>query len=92
MPKRETAFQESIRSRLAPSDVVQGQMKMPFEVEHLRGIEEVKLRFTWRDEDGQLRKKGVIIEVTPDDLPDIEENMKYPRVFLSRETIFRQRV
>lgn len=63
-----------------------------FKVEHIRGIEEVKLCFSWRDDDGHLHKRGVVIEVSPEDLPVVEEGMMYPRMFLSRRIIDDQRV
>ena len=65
---------------------------MPFEVQHIRGIEEVKLRLTWTDEEGKWHKRGIILEITPDELPEVPEACEYPRVFLSRQNMDALRV
>lgn len=60
---------------------------MPFEVEHLRGLEEIRLVEKWRDEEGRLHKRGIILEIVPEDLPEVLEMQEYPRVFLSKRII-----
>ena len=65
---------------------------MTFEVKHIRGIEEIQLQFVWHDENGKFRKKGLIIEINPDDLEEVYEGAHFPRIFLSKEAIREFRV
>lgn len=65
---------------------------MPFEVIHICGIEEVLIRNSWYDENGTLKKAGIILELNPYDLPEVAEGQEFIRVFISKDVMEQQRI